>query len=287
LKVRKTLSNWLSERYLLIVRNEENFAEKSSVSFTYAKLILIIFFLVLVFLTISLFLTKSILAQWFDPRHDQIENRKHLFELTMKLDSLEEEVVRKDVYIGAFRSMLAGSFDSTGLQGGRLEGGFANPDLQNADKIAPVDSMFRLEFENDEGNIISYNNSEGSELTETYFYAPIGGYVSRQYNIPDEHFGVDVVSKENEPIKAVASGTVIMSSWTQDSGYVLAIQHADNLISVYKHNSGLLKKVGNFVLGGEVVAIIGNTGELTDGPHLHFELWYKGNPVNPEDFVSF
>jgi len=287
LKIKKTFSNWLSERYLLIIRNEENFAEKSSVSFTYAKLILLIVFLVLVFLTISLFLTKSLLAQWFDPRHDQIENRKHLFELTVKLDSLEQEVQKKDVFIGTFRSMLAGTFDSLELAGVRPEIDFTNPNLENVNKIAPIDSLFRLEFENSEGNMISYNNAESSELTETFFFNPISGYVSRAYKIQDEHFGVDIVAKDNEPIMCVANGTVVLSSWTQDSGYVLAVQHSDNLISVYKHNSGLLKKVGNFVLGGEVIAVIGNTGELTDGPHLHFELWYNGNPVNPEDFVSF
>ena len=86
---------------------------------------------------------------------------------------------------------------------------------------------------------------------------------------------------------SIAGGTVILSSWTQDSGYVIAIQHNANLISIYKHNAELLKKTGSFVNGGEVIAIIGNTGDLTDGPHLHFELWYKGNPVDPEDFVTF
>ena len=286
MKIKKTFSNWLSERYLLIIRNEENFAEKSSVSFTYAKMILLVFFLIMLFLTISLFLTKSLLAQWFDPRHDQIENRKHLYELTVKLDSLEEEVERKDVFIGTFKQMLAGNFDSTGIVGNRPEVGFSQ-NIGDVSKIAMVDSLFRLEFESNEGNMLSYNNAESSALTETFFFTPIGGYVSRAYNIQEEHFGSDIVAKENEPIMSVANGTVILSSWTQDSGYVLAIQHSDNLISVYKHNSGLLKKVGNFVLGGEVIAVIGNTGELTDGPHLHFELWYKGNPVNPEDFVSF
>ena len=95
-----------------------------------------------------------------------------------------------------------------------------------------------------------------------------------------------MVAKENEPVRAVADGVVIMSSWTLDGGYVVAIQHLGNLISVYKHNSELFKNVGSFVAAGEVVAVIGNTGELTSGPHLHLELWHNGNPVNPQEYIA-
>jgi murein DD-endopeptidase MepM/ murein hydrolase activator NlpD len=98
---------------------------------------------------------------------------------------------------------------------------------------------------------------------------------------------VDVVAKKDEPVKCVADGTVILSSWTNDTGHIIAIQHQGNLISVYKHNSVLLKKAGNFVRAGEIISVIGNSGELTTGPHLHFELWHNSNPVNPEIFVSF
>src|SRR5690606_4605683 len=125
------------------------------------------------------------------------------------------------------------------------------------------------------------------ELQETYFFSPLSGIVSSPYNPKSEHFGVDVVAKKNEPVKCVSDGTVILSDWNQEAGYVIAIQHRNNLISVYKHNSALLKKTGSFVNAGDIIAIIGNTGELTTGPHLHLELWYNGNPVNPEDFVSF
>ena len=119
------------------------------------------------------------------------------------------------------------------------------------------------------------------------FFSPLAGIISAPYDPKIAHYGVDVVSKKNEPIKSVADGTVILASWTQDAGYVIAVQHRSNVISVYKHNSSLLKKMGEFVSAGDVIAIIGNTGELTTGPHLHFELWYNGNPMDPEEFVSF
>ena len=111
--------------------------------------------------------------------------------------------------------------------------------------------------------------------------------MSDSYNAKSDHLGVDIVAKQDEPVKVVAEGTVVFASWTQDSGYVIAVQHRGNLLSLYKHNSDLLKNVGNFVTAGEVISIIGNTGELTSGPHLHFELWYNGNPVDPEEFIRF
>ena len=285
MKDRKTFSSWLTERYLLIIRNEENFAEKSTIGFTYSKLILFSVLIFLVLMTGALFLSRTVLAQWFDPRHDQIENSKKLFELTLKLDSIEDQVRQKDLFISTFRNIVSGNIDSSTYNQNLPEAQLINVNF-DINEITPLDSQFREQFENEDLNLLSYNNAV-SELSEVFFFTPISGYISRKYNLQDEHYGVDIVAKKNEPIMCVANGTVILSSWTQDSGYVLAVQHSDNLISVYKHNSDLLKKVGNFVLGGEVIAIIGNTGELTDGPHLHFELWYNGNPVNPEDFVSF
>jgi hypothetical protein len=285
LKPKKTFSNWLTERYLLIIRNEENFAEKRFLGFTYAKFFLISFIMFIVFMVISLFLTETILEQWFDPRHAHTQNKKQLVQLTMELDSLSEEVRKKDQFITLFRGFLTGDTDSASVESFR-QGVNIDRNLNIDLSTTLIDSQFRQEFEIGE-QVDQIRLSSSSELLEVFFFSPISGLVSRKYNLQDDHFGVDVVSKKNEPVMSVASGTVILSSWTQDSGYVIAIQHSSDLISIYKHNAELLKKTGNFVNGGEVIAIIGNTGELTDGPHLHFELWYKGSTVDPEDFVTF
>ena len=285
MKPKKTFSNWLTERYLLIIRNEENFAEKRFLGFTYAKFFLISFITFIVFMLMSLFLTQTILEQWFDPRHAHTQNKKQLVQLTMELDSLSEEVRKKDQFISLFRGFLTGDTDSASVdsfrQGANIERNFT-VDLSQTS----IDSQFRQEFEIGE-QVDEIKLTGNSELLEIFFFSPITGLISREYNLRENHYGVDVVSKRNEPVMSVASGTVILASWTQDSGYVIAIQHNSDLISIYKHNAELLKKTGNFVNGGEVIAIIGNTGDLTDGPHLHFELWYKGNTVNPEDFVTF
>ena len=286
MKPKKTFSNWLTERYLLIIRNEENFAEKRFLGFTYAKFLLFSFLLFLVLLIASLFLSRTLLEKWFDPRHAQIEANKKLYVLSLQIDSLEQEMERKDQFISLFRGFLTGDVDSARIDSFRQGAPLQNSSYQLDLSTDPIDSQIRQEFEMTEPSLNLSSNTV-SELQEMFLFAPISGLISRKYEAKEDHFGVDIVTKKNEPVMSVASGTVILSSWTQDSGYVIAIQHSSNLISVYKHNAELLKKTGSFVNGGDVIAIIGNTGELTDGPHLHFELWYNGNAVNPEDFISF
>jgi len=111
--------------------------------------------------------------------------------------------------------------------------------------------------------------------------------ITNLFDPAKDHYGIDIVAGKNEAIKATLDGTVIFSGWTLATGYVIALQHANNIISVYKHNSALLKHQGNYVKAGEPIAIIGETGELSTGPHLHFELWFNGNPVNPKDYIVF
>ncbi|MDX1628009.1 MAG: M23 family metallopeptidase [Fulvivirga sp.] len=289
MKAKKTLSSWLVNRYLLIIRNEENFAEKSTFSFTYAKVILLAVTVFIILMLLSLLLVETLLAQWFDPRHAQIEANRQLYELSVKVDSLADEVEKKDRFINNFQRVLSGDtsqvfedYDSETLEQAEI----IDNDIDVA-QLSPVDSQFRQEYEKTDLSLVNFTSEKFSELQELFFFSPISGFVSAPYQVKEGHYGVDIVAKKNEPVKAIADGTVIMASWTQDSGYVIAIQHRGNLISVYKHNAELLKKVGNFVNAGEIISIIGNTGDLTDGPHLHFELWYNGNSLNPEEFVTF
>lgn len=289
MKSKKTLSDWLSNRYLLIFRNEENFAERTTISFTYAKLIVFLVSIFLIVLLISLYLVSTILAAWLDPRHAEVEANRQLIDLSLSVDSLSMEVNRKEKFIRSFKRLANGEVANdtmmADLQASADLNRSGNPTL-DAESLPAVDSALRSEFE---GSLLydrAVSNQNG-ELQEIYFYSPVNGLVSAPFDSRIEHYGADIVSKQNEPVKTVADGTVLLSTWTQKEGHVLAIQHRTNLISIYKHNSALLKKTGEFVRAGEVVAIIGNSGELTTGPHLHFELWYNGNPINPEEFVSF
>ena len=118
-------------------------------------------------------------------------------------------------------------------------------------------------------------------------FPPVNGSISEGYNIEDKHYAVDVVVAANTPVKATADGTIIFAEWTVETGYVIIIEHNQELISVYKHNSSITKTQGDLVKAGEVIAMSGNTGELSTGPHLHFELWSNGYPVNPTNFIDF
>lgn len=282
---KKTLSERLTNRYQLVVRNEENLEERSNISFTYAKLLVVCTTLFVVIFIASLFLSKTLLAKWFDPKYEIAAQKKQLIELAKTLDSLAQEEDRKEKFIQNYKRLLNGD----------TSGGFVDPVKYmqagavrpaGSMKLTPADSQFRKEYEQSEYSLTSLK-SPYRELQEIFFFTPINGFISDRYNGKNGHFGVDVVAKTNEPVKCVADGTVVMASWTQDAGYVIAVQHRGNLLSMYKHNATILKKVGSFVNAGEILAIVGNSGEMTDGPHLHFEMWYNGSSLNPEEFVSF
>ncbi len=289
MKSRKTFSNQLTNRFLLIIRNEEDFAEKTSFTFTYAKLIVLIVFLSIFMLGVSLFLVNTVLEKWLDPRYVQAETNRKVVALSLAVDSLEWEVQKKEYFIANFQRIVRGDSLLMNEEITLAEAQKMPVQQKKLDKesLPKIDSQFRKEFEEQGLVLLAGSSTPSSELEEIFFFSPLAGVISAPYDTKIGHYGVDVVSKKNEPVKCVADGTVFMASWTQDAGYVIGIQHRSDIISVYKHNSTLLKKPGDFVSAGDVVAIIGNTGEITTGPHLHFELWYNGNPVNPEEFVSF
>ncbi|HQQ98897.1 MAG TPA: M23 family metallopeptidase, partial [Cyclobacteriaceae bacterium] len=284
LKPKKTISERLSARYQMVIRSEESLEETSSLGFTYAKILVFSIILFVVLFIGSLFLAQTLLAKWFDPRYAHREANKKIDLLVRRFDSLAVEEQNKAEFIANVKRIFNGD----------TLGGAYNPEeaLRQQDKpIKPVssmklaasDSQFRKSFEQSELSLVTLTGSKYRELRETFFFTPLTGVISDRYDVKKGHYGIDIVAKTNEPVKCIADGTVIMASWTQDAGYVIAIQHRGNLISVFKHNAELLKKVGSFVNAGEIISIVGNSGEMTDGPHLHFELWYNGNSLNPEE----
>ncbi|GAB4328542.1 MAG: hypothetical protein OHK0038_02400 [Flammeovirgaceae bacterium] len=286
MKQRKTLSTWLTTRLLLIIRDEDMFAEKATIRFNYARMLLFLGGVFFVLLFLSFFLVTTLLSRWFDPRVEQLNAAQRLIELEQKVDSLKLQAELKDKYILNIRNILEGKLQVENSQENKKVNKPSDVDLK---RLSPIDSAFRKEFEGaDEDKLsIQVDEKASKDIQQLFLFSPITGIISKRFSIKDLHFGVDIVTKKDEPVKCIADGTVIVSSWTQDAGYVIGVQHKNNIISFYKHNAILLKKVGETAKVGDILAVVGNSGEMTDGPHLHFELWYNGNPINPQDYIGF
>ena len=282
----KNIKSWIETRYLFVIRREEDFSVINSFSITKSKISLLAFLFLLCSLIFSLILSRTLLAQWLDPVFQEAENTEKIYALSEMVDSLYREVEAKDQYVASIRRLMAGELvDTTGAVKDQpvLERDKSDLDLY---KEGTATQRIRREFETMAPDESSFRRIGGT-FSETYFFPPVKGVVISTFNGSEGHFGVDVVAAENEPVKAIAQGTVIFSTWTLATGYNIGIQHSNELVSIYKHNSVLLKNVGDPVKGGEIISIIGNTGEQTSGQHLHLELWYKGSPLNPQEFITF
>lgn len=203
--------------------------------------------------------------------------------LTFKTDSLERTLDVNQQYIASIKKVLTGDvktvdFDRDSIiEAARKEVGEVNLEPSKQD------SMLRAIVAQED----KYNPLIDNETLEVVLFPPVKGTISEDYNPETKHFAVDVVTIKDSPVKAAADGTVIIADWTADTGHVIVLIHANNLISIYKHNASLHKEQGELVKAGEVIATVGNTGELTTGPHLHFELWSDGYPINPNNFIDF
>lgn len=281
----KTLSERLTHGYLMVLRDEETFEERVSTRLNAARVVVVAFFIFVITFILSYFISGFI-RDTITPNTSENLSKQAVL-LNQKVDSLEMVLQSNERYMSNIRNILSENIEVRPLEVHQEEGQKATPvSNEELGDLSEVDKDFRTAFEGTDFEL--RGERENANLLEgMVLFPPVRGIVTKNYEVRSEHYGLDIVAPKNEPIKAVAEGTVVISSWTQDSGYVIGIQHDNQLLSFYKHNSVLLKKVGDFVRAGEPVAIIGNSGEYTDGPHLHFELWHHGDPINPRAFIKF
>lgn len=285
---KEKLRNRLRVKYRLVIMNEETFKERLSLLLTPLNVIvfggsLAIFLIILVIYIIAFTPLRE-----YIPGYADTNLRLQVYENTLRTDSLERELALKDLYLKNINMIIAGETPAQETQEPDTTKDYATIEFKQSQQ----DSLLRAMVEEEERfNIqnIQFGAKQSIEMNikDVFFFAPLKGDITAGFDTKTKHFAVDIVAKENEPIKACLDGTVIFSSWTYDSGHVIAVQHSSNLTSFYKHCSVLLKKTGESIKAGEVLAIVGNSGELTTGPHLHFELWFNGRPVNPEDYIVF
>lgn len=288
---KRKLGERLKDKYKLVILNNETFEEKASVTlnrisvFVAASVIAII----LILLTTALLVFTPL--KEYIPGYANLSLGKEITETAYKADSLEAILVAQKAYLGNIRSILAGTVGDSSDGAPPLTGKVPHPgDLESINlAVSGADSAFRAYIEDQDRYNISGNAAvrKKTSISDYTFFTPVKGVVTQQFNIQERHYGIDVACGKDEGIKAVLDGMVIFSGFTTETGNVIAIQHANNIVSFYKHCSVIFKKVGSFVKSGEAIGVVGNTGEFSSGPHLHFEIWYNGNPVNPAGFIRF
>jgi murein DD-endopeptidase MepM/ murein hydrolase activator NlpD len=244
--------------------------------------------IILIFLT-SILIAFTPLREYI-PGYTNVGLTMKLYKLQIRTDSIERDLVKKDRFIKNLKDVINGK-DLT--EDKPMERDTLNKYSNIKIKRSIEDSILRLEVESQSKYTLykmetkELADQKKSSIGGVLFFNPLKGIITNEFDPAQKHFGVDIVSKQNEAVKSVLDGTVIFSNWTLETGYVVVVQHSQNIISVYRHNSVILKKAGDFVRAGEPIAIVGETGDLVTGPHLHFELWNDGNPVNPKDYITF
>ncbi len=283
-KDKKKFATKLLHKYRLVILNEDTFEERLSFKLTRLNVFVVLTLSAIILIAGTTFLIAFTGLREYIPGYSSAKLKRQATELAYKTDSLQRVLMLNNQYYESVKRVLTGELDSTGLnRDSVIKRGKNDPSPINLNP-SRADSLLRDQVaQEDKYNIFE---TAGSEM-EFALFPPVKGSISEKYDIKTRHFAVDVVVPKNAPVKAVADGRVIFAEWSARTGYVMIIEHNYGLISVYKHNSSLAKEQGDFVRSGEVIAAAGSTGEYSTGPHLHFELWKEGNPVNPTDYIDF
>jgi len=283
-KTKERILQKLLHRYRLVVLNDETFEERLSFNINKLNFALILMLASLILVGLTALLIAFTPLREYIPGYTKAAVKNKTTDLAYKVDSLETELNKTKNYFESIQNVLTGKVSATEIESDSIIAKDTSVN-KNLD-LAPskTDSLLREQVEKKEKyNILPKAVSK----TNFSLFAPVKGTISRSFTTEHKHFGVDINASEASPVKAVKDGAVIFSEWTMETGFVIILEHTHGLISVYKHNKNLLKKQGDLVKSGEVIARLGNTGVLTDGPHLHFELWVDGYPVNPQDYINF
>jgi murein DD-endopeptidase MepM/ murein hydrolase activator NlpD len=292
-QIRENLKN----KFRLVIMNEDTFQEIASFKLTLfnfyllgSSVLVFVGFLALVFIAVTP-------IKRYLPGYGLGSSSEEVLSLMRKVEEVENEMNAQRIYLNNVKRMLTGDVETEEdipVPEKNLISNLVNLEEQNLSTPSEEDNELRKEVELENiGNLAKRSRYTGNGKSEdmpiegVFFVNPLKGEITSQFDLKKNHFGVDIVAPKNTAIKAALSGYVFLADWTLETGHTIGIQHANNLITFYKHNAALLKKVGAFVKSGEAIAIIGNTGTKTEGPHLHFELWYKGIVMDPTDFISF
>lgn len=275
--------NNIKFKYKLTIQNENTLEEVAGLRVSKLNGISVL----LTILTVLFIISASIIAftplRNYLPGYMNSEVRSQIVNNALRVDSLQQVVARQNLYIQNIQDIFRGEIKADTVQSIDSLTTMRTSSLM---EHTQREEEFRRQYEETEKyNLTSFADDNG--VDGLVFHRPTRGMVSDRFDDLGGHYGIDIAAKPNESILSALDGTVILSTYTAETGYVIAVQHGQDLITVYKHCGSLLKKEGDEVKGGEAIALVGNTGTMTTGPHLHFEMWRKGRAVNPEKYIVF
>ena len=279
----KKIKTKLLHKYRLAVLNEETFDERYSFKLNRLNVFVFSSLAALILIAGTTILIAFTPLREYIPGYSSTSLKKKATELTYQTDSLQQKLLINQQYLASIKRVLTGDVKVQNFNRDSILQVVRKEINESSFLPSKQDSILREKVQQED----KYNPLTANSELKFVLFAPVKGTISEDYNPSKKHFAVDIVTAKNSAVKAVADGTVIFSGWTADAGYVLILKHGSNLISAYKHNASLSKEQGDLVEAGEVIATVGNTGELTTGPHLHFELWSDGYPINPKNFIDF
>jgi len=275
---------FLRRRYRLVILNDSTFAESLSIKLSPWQLIILVLSITIVMTSAVISLVAFTPLREYIPGYGDVSDRKSILNLTVRADSLEQLILERDLYV---ETVLKAMKEQVETQTARP------PRDTSAKHRLPstpgkMENEFRKEYEkgkDDQSYAVARLKYKG--LTDYVFFPPVSGVISSRFNLKEGHRGVDIMTKPSETIKSTLDGTVIYAGFSAAEGNVISVQHGNNLVSIYKHCASLLKNPGERVKSGEALAVVGNTGEKSTGPHLHFEMWFNGSAINPLEFIAF
>ncbi len=284
MKRRGEIKRKLLHKYRLVILNESTFEEKISFKLSRLNVFVTGSLCIIGLIGLTTLLIAFTPLREYIPGYSSTKLKREATELTYKTDSLVRTLNYTNRYLDNIRMVLRGDIENNEINRDSLFEKF-KLDPSTVD-LTPIreDSLLRAEVALEDKYNLFQRSPTGTALV---LFPPLSGTISQHYDSEKKHYAVDVVAPRDSPIKSIADGIVIFAEWTADTGHVIIVEHREGLLSVYKHNGSLNKAQGDIVSSGEVIASVGNTGEFTTGPHLHFELWNNGSPVNPVDYIDF
>lgn len=285
-KDEKKKNNW-RDKYRFSVTNDHTFEEVWRIRLTRYNAFLLISFLLFFIIGGTVMLISFTNLREFIPGYPDVDMRRNILMSAIRLDSLSQELELRDKYFANLNAIIGGKSPVETL---------VMQDTTRDYKMisfntSPEESALRSRIENEERYNLTLGPSQSepaSSLTGLHFFPPVKGIISGKYDLRSKHYGSDIVTNPKAIVSSALDGTVIFTGWTMETGFVIEVQHQNNIVTVYKHNAAVLKESGDLVRAGEAISVVGDSGELyTSGPHLHFEIWYKGSSLDPEKHILF